>query len=213
MLHIQSFVFNPFQENTYILYNTEGDAFIIDPGCYTEAEIQALKSFIAEKKLSPKKLINTHCHIDHVLGNRFVFETYGLVPNYHEDEIPIILEVDQYALQMGFQYQAAPIPETFLSGEDILYLGEHRVELLYVPGHSPGHLCLYFPSQGMLISGDTLFRGSIGRTDLPGGSHKELLERIKTQIYTLPDHVIVYPGHGPSTTIGDEKQNNPYIRG
>lgn len=213
MLSIQSFVFNPFQENTYLLYNEAGEAIIIDPGFNNPSEIQEFTAFIEQEHLSPKLLLNTHCHIDHVLGNRYIYDTYGLMPSFHEGEVPVLLEVDQYAMQMGFHYQAAPIPETFLQAKETITWGADELKCLFVPGHSPGHICFYLASQKLLIAGDTLFQRSIGRTDLPGGKHEVLLQSIKEQLYTLPDEVIVYPGHGSATTIGAEKQHNPYIRG
>lgn len=212
MLHLQRFTFNPYQENTYILFDDQGQAAIIDPGMYTPAEQQELVDFITEKHLKPILLLNTHCHIDHVLGNRFVYEQYGLLPQFHEKELPLLVEVQNYAPQMGFRYDVSPIGETFLPSEGNVQLGEETLKLIFAPGHSPGHLCFYHEESSIVIGGDVLFFNSIGRTDLPGGNHEQLLHSIATQIYVLPDETVVYPGHGPETTVGKEKLTNPFIR-
>ncbi|TDS08467.1 MBL fold metallo-hydrolase [Sphingobacterium paludis] len=213
MLTIHSFVFNPFQENTYLVYDELGHCAIFDPGMSNAAEEQQFVSFIAENKLQPTALFNTHCHIDHVLGNRFVYEQYNLVPQMHEGEIPVLVDVEHRAPMFGVRYELSPIPETFLEEGGMVYIGDYQLHLLLVPGHSPAHLCFYQPEQKFLIGGDVLFRNSIGRTDLPGGNHQLLLDKIKTEVYTLPDETVVYPGHGPQTTVGFEKSTNPFIKG
>lgn len=212
MIHIQQFTCNPYQENTYILYEDSGACVIVDPGMYGPDEQQALIDFIEEKGLKPEHLLNTHCHIDHVLGNRLIYETYGLLPQFHELEVPVLVEVQHYAPQMGIRYDVSPIDESFLPAEGTVRFGDQELQLIFAPGHSPGHLCFYHAGQGFLIGGDVLFRQSIGRTDLPGGNHQQLLDSIQKRIYTLPDETIVYPGHGPETTIGFEKQSNPFVR-
>ena len=213
MLTIKTFTFNPYQENTYLLYNESGNAIIIDPGMYGEQEQQELLAFIANNNLKPTFLLNTHCHIDHVLGNSFVHENFGLLPQFHEGEVPILVAVQNYAPQMGIRYDISPIGETFLNEDDPIYLDNDELKVILAPGHSPAHICFYSANQKFLIGGDVLFRNSIGRTDLPGGNHQQRLDSIKTKLYTLPDDTIVYPGHGPSTTIGFEKNSNPFIRG
>jgi len=213
MLTIKTFTFNPYQENTYLLYNESGNAIIIDPGMYGEQDQQELLAFIASNNLKPTLLLNTHCHIDHVLGNSFVHENFGLLPQFHEGEVPILVAVQNYAPQMGIRYDISPIGETFLNEDDTIYLNNDELKVILAPGHSPAHICFYSANQKFLIGGDVLFRNSIGRTDLPGGNHQQLLDSIKTKLYTLPDDTIVYPGHGPSTTIGFEKNSNPFIRG
>ena len=211
MIHLASFAFNPYQENTYVLYD-EQYALIVDPGMHTAQEEQQLVSFLDSKKVTPTCLLNTHCHIDHVLGNHFVHETYGLLPQFNELELPVWAEVQNYAPQMGFRYEPSPIPNTFLPSNGSFQWETHTLELLFAPGHSPGHLCFYVPQQGFLIGGDVLFQNSIGRTDLPGGNHEQLLKSIRQTLYTLPPETVVYPGHGPSTTIGHEMKNNPFVR-
>jgi len=213
MLHVHHFVFNPYQENTYIIYNDEGECIIIDPGMSTAREEEELVLFIEKNNLRPVKLLNTHCHVDHVLGNHFIASTYQLVPAFHEGEIPVLVEVQNYAPQMGFRYDVSPIPLEFLDDNSIVRLGEYELFCILAPGHSPAHLCFYSSQFNFLIGGDVLFRNSIGRTDLPGGNHAQLLNSIKSRIYSLPNETVVYPGHGPTTTIGYEKENNPFIRG
>ncbi|WP_140938084.1 MBL fold metallo-hydrolase [Sphingobacterium lumbrici] len=213
MIKIETFVFNPYQENTYILHDEQQNCIIIDPGMHNPTEEQKIKSFIEEHKLSPILLLNTHCHIDHVLGNRFVFDEWGLKPQFHEGEVPVLVAVQNYAPQMGIRYEVSPIPETFLTEQDTIQLGKHELQIIFAPGHSPAHLCFYSAAFGFLIGGDVLFRNSIGRTDLPGGDHNTLLNNIAAKIYTLPNDTLIYPGHGPTTTVEFERNTNPYIRG
>ncbi|GHE46266.1 MBL fold metallo-hydrolase [Sphingobacterium griseoflavum] len=213
MLYIKSFIFNPFQENTYLVYDEDGNCAIFDPGMSNVAEEKTLLAFIEDNKLKPIALYNTHCHIDHVLGNRMIYDTYNLFPQLHEGEIPVLVDVEHRAPMFGIRYDLSPIPETFLQEGEAIEIGKHRLQVLLVPGHSPAHLCFYQADQKFLIGGDVLFRNSIGRTDLPGGNHQQLLDNIKEKIYSLPDETVVYPGHGPETTVGFEKTTNPYIKG
>ena len=212
MITVHTFTFNPYQENTYLLIDEEKNCIIVDPGMYGLAEEQQLKDYIEQEKLNPILLLNTHCHIDHVLGNKYVYDTWNLLPNFHEGEIPTLIAVNNYAPQMGFRYETSPIPEIFIKENDIISLGRHQFKAIYAPGHSPAHLCYYNEEYNLLIAGDVLFRNSIGRTDLPGGNHQLLIENIKSKIYTLPEETVVYPGHGPTTTIGFEKRNNQFVR-
>lgn len=213
MLTIETFTFNPYQENTYLLIDQEGNCVIIDPGMHSLQEQSYFKDFIVNNNLKPTLLLNTHCHIDHVLGNHFIHENWGLKPNFHEFEVPVLVSVENYAPQMGFRYETSPIPETFIQDKEIIEFGGHKIEAIFAPGHSPGHLCYYIADQKILIGGDVLFQNSIGRTDLPGGDHQTLLNSIQKRIYRLPEDVEVYPGHGPTTTIGFEKNTNPFVRG
>jgi len=212
MLHVHSFVFNAFRENTYLVYDGDGNCAIFDPGMSNPAEERMFADFLAEKKLTPVALYNTHCHVDHVLGNRFVHDRYGLTPQFHEGEVPVLVAVANSAPVYGLRYEASPIPDTFLVENQEVNIGEDRLRLLLVPGHSPAHLCFYAERDSFLIGGDVLFRNSIGRTDLPGGDHGQLLDNIRRKIYTLPDGTVVHPGHGPSTTVGFEKQSNPFVK-
>lgn len=213
MIHIKTFVCNPYQENTYVLYDHTGACAIVDAGMYGQHEEEEVKNFITSNDLKPELLLNTHCHIDHVLGNKYVFDVYGLVSQFHEGELPLLVEVQHYAPQMGIRYDISPIPETFLDDTGSIAFGESELTWIFAPGHSPAHLCFYNEAQKFLIGGDVLFRNSIGRTDLPGGNHQQLLDSIRTRLYTLPEDTVVYPGHGPETNIGYEKRTNPFIRG
>ena len=214
MLTIEAFTFNPYQENTFLLIDSPtNQCIIIDPGMHNPQEQQYFKDYISSNNLVPTLLLNTHCHIDHVLGNRFISETWGLTPNFHEAEVPVLVAVENYAPQMGFRYETSPIPEKFIQDTEVIEFANHHIEAIFAPGHSPGHLCYYIAQQNVLIGGDVLFRNSIVRTDLPGGDHQTLLKSIRERIYTLPDDTEVFPGHGPSTTIGFEKQTNPFVKG
>lgn len=210
-MEIKKFTFNPYQENTYVLYDETGACVIIDPGMYTGAEQNQLVAFIKENNLKPERLLNTHCHIDHVLGNKFVFDNWGLKPEFHKGELYILQAVAGYAPQMGMHYELSPEPENFLPETGTVTFGNSTLTLVFAPGHSPAHLCYYAAEEDFLIGGDVLFYRSIGRTDLPGGNHQQLIDSIKTTVFQLPDTCEVFPGHGPSTTIGFEKMNNPFL--
>src|SRR5690606_17327651 len=213
MLKVHSFVFNAFQENTYVVYDENGLCAIIDPGISNRDEELSFTSFIKQNRLKPVALYNTHCHIDHVVGNHFIYEEYGLIPQFHEGEVPVLVAVENLAPMYGFRYETSPFPEKFLTENQVVILGDYTLQLLFVPGHSPAHLCFYSRENGFVIGGDVLFHNSIGRTDLPGGNHQQLLDNIRQKMYTLPDDTVVYPGHGPTTTIGFEKETNPFIQG
>jgi glyoxylase-like metal-dependent hydrolase (beta-lactamase superfamily II) len=213
MLHIQSFTFNPVQENTYVLYNEKGAACIIDPGCYFSGEEQALKGFLEAHKLTPVLLLNTHCHLDHIFGNRFIHKTYGLTLHLHPLEKQV-LDLGPASGQMwGLPFDNYDGELKYINESDPVQLGDDTLEVLLTPGHSPGSVCFYSPVHHFLIGGDVLFNGSVGRTDLPGGNFKTLERSIKTKLYTLPENVIVYPGHGEPTTIGKEMRSNPFVQG
>jgi hydroxyacylglutathione hydrolase len=211
MIQLKSFVNNPYQENTYLLYDESGECAIIDPGMYTSAEQNLVVNYINDKRLKPVLLLNTHCHIDHVLGNKFVFDQYGLKPQFHEGESIVLEAIPGYAPQMGFRYELSPLPDNFLSETGTVKFGNSELQLIFAPGHSPAHLCFYAEKENILIGGDVLFRGSIGRTDLPGGNFNQLISNIKEKIFSLPEDCIVYPGHGGETTIGYEKKYNPFL--
>jgi len=202
---------NPYHENTYILYDETGECAIIDPGMDTGAEQNAVVNFIKANNLKPVLLLNTHCHIDHVLGNHFVYEQYGLKPQFNIGESEILAAVPAYAPAMGFRYEPSPLPEVYLPQTGTVSFGNTTLELIFAPGHSPAHLCFYNKADNILIGGDVLFRGSVGRSDLPGGNHAQLIKNIEDKLFTLPDDCTVYPGHGPETTIGYEKETNPFF--
>jgi len=210
MLQIQSFTFNPFQENTYVLYDETKACVIIDPGCYEEDEKYELATFIEDNHLDVRMLLNTHCHIDHVLGNSFVVEKYKVKLFIHPKDEPVLKAVKVYAPNYGFhQYQEA-IPDAYLDEKEVIVWGNQKFTTLFVPGHSPGHVAFYDAENKVVIGGDVLFLNSIGRTDLPGGNFDTLINSIHQKLFTLPDDVTVYPGHGPKTTIGFEKKTNPF---
>ncbi len=211
MATVQFFENNPYQENTYILYDETGECAIIDPGMYTASEQNAVVNFIRDKQLKPVLLLNTHCHIDHVLGNKFIFDQYGLKPRFHAGELPVLEAVVAYAPMMGIRYEVSPLPDEYLPETGTISFGNTGISLIFAPGHSPAHLCFYDKGSDIVIGGDVLFRNSIGRTDLPGGNHNQLIKNIEEKLFTLPDDCIVYPGHGPKTTIGFEKQTNPFL--
>lgn len=211
MSRIVSFTCNPFYENTYVLYDDTGECVIIDPGCYTKEEKEDVSDFITRNNLKPVLLINTHCHIDHVLGNRFIAEKYGLKLLMHRGELPVLHAVDDYAESLGIFYDKSPEPEIFVDeGNDVTF-GSTKLHVLFTPGHSPASICFYDKESKFIVSGDVLFYDSIGRYDLPGGNLNTLMTSIRTKLLTLPDDITVYPGHGPHTTIGREKQHNPFL--
>jgi hydroxyacylglutathione hydrolase len=211
MAQVKVFENNPYQENTYLLYDDTGECAIIDPGMYTAAEQNVVVSFIKANNLKPVILLNTHCHIDHVLGNKFVFDQYGLKPQFNKGESDTLEAVVAYAPAMGFRYEVSPLPNVYLPETGTVSFGDTELTLIYAPGHSPAHLCYYDEKNGYVIGGDVLFRGSIGRTDLPGGNFEQLIKNIEEKLLTLPDATIIYPGHGPETSIGFEKQHNPFL--
>lgn len=212
MLYLKSFTFNPFQENTYLVYNDEKEAFIIDPGNYTASENEEVRAFVAEKELRLSRLLLTHGHIDHILGNKFILDTYGLLPEMHKDDLFLIERMPQTAAMYGIVHaDPSPLPEKLLSGGDVVLLGDYEFECIFVPGHSPGSLAFYNKANKLLIGGDVLFRGSIGRSDLPGGDHDTLVRSVREKIFSLGDDIRVYSGHGPVTLTGVEKATNPFL--
>jgi hydroxyacylglutathione hydrolase len=211
MLTLYTLTFNPLQENTYILAAENNECWIIDPGCYEREEQAQLFDLIVSKQLKPVLIINTHCHVDHVLGNAAVKRKYNIPLLIHPIEEPYLRAVSTYAPNYGFAAYEPAEPDDFLDVKVSMKLGEHSIQLLFVPGHSAGHIALYNKEQNLCIAGDVLFRQSIGRTDLPGGNHEQLLQSIRTQLFSLPGETVVYPGHGQSTTIEFEKRHNPFF--
>ncbi|MBA3899959.1 MAG: MBL fold metallo-hydrolase, partial [Bacteroidetes bacterium] len=188
------------------------ECIIIDPGCFNREEKAELKDFIEKKGLKPIFLINTHAHIDHVLGNDFTYRTWKTRPVMHKKEVPGLLAVPNYAHLYGMNVEPSPEPEIFLNEGDKVKFGNSELDVLFTPGHSAGHITLVTHQQKFIISGDVLFHGSIGRTDLPGGDHETLISTIKTKLLTLDDDYKVYSGHGPATTIGYERKSNPFLQ-
>ncbi len=210
MITVRPFVFNPFSENTYVLYDETNEALIVDPGCYGSQEQKTLSDFIKSSKLKVKLLLNTHCHIDHVLGNDFVKTTYQVPLLISPLEENLLRAVKTYAPNYGFANYREAEPDRWLSEGDEITWGNSLLKVLALPGHSPGHIGLYSQAQQFVLSGDVLFQGSIGRTDLPGGDLDTLIESIHKKLFVLPDEVVVYAGHGADTTLGEEKKDNPF---
>jgi hydroxyacylglutathione hydrolase len=208
---IFSFVFNPVQENTYILWDETRECVIIDPGCFNEYEFILLDNFIKSKNLKPVRLINTHCHYDHIFGVEQCRKAYGLKWEAHRGDALFVKEHASKVAIFGISVQPVALPEIELNNGDVINFGHSSIKVIHVPGHSPGSVCFYEEKSKILISGDVLFNGSIGRTDLQGGDYDTLISGIKLKLLILPDEVEVFPGHGPSTTIGDEKAGNPYL--
>jgi hydroxyacylglutathione hydrolase len=213
MLPLKVFTFGPFQENTYLISTKDKQCIIFDPGCYYPNEQKSLIAYIASKGLMPKRLINTHAHIDHIFGNALVHKQFQLSPELHSDELEMLKMAPKICEAYGIPMpEPSPLPSHFLNEGDTVSLGEWHFKVLLTPGHSPASLSFYSESEGILIAGDVLFRESIGRTDLPGGDYDTLIQSIQSKFFTLPDDTMVYPGHGPETTIGYEKRNNPFFQ-
>lgn len=218
MLSVKSYTFSPVLENTYVLYNEQGQCCIIDPGCYFPKEREELKTGIEKTGLTPVMLLNTHCHLDHVFGNKFVHEMWGLELHLHEKEKPVLDFAPQAGQMWQLPFDNYEGPLIYLKEGNKIKIGEEELEIRFVPGHSPGSIAFYHPPDpadeagGFIIGGDVLFNLSVGRTDLPGGDFDTLVNSIQTQFFTLPDETKVYSGHGPVTTIGFEKMNNPFVK-
>jgi hydroxyacylglutathione hydrolase len=211
MFLIKVLTFNPVQENTYVLYNESHDCIIIDPGYYSEEEKYALQSFINDNGLRPAILLNTHCHLDHVFGNKFIAEEYQLTLQIHKNEEPVLQMAPASGLMFNLPFDNYKGKFIFVKEGDVISLGKDSLQVIEAPGHSPGSICFYCEQQKFIIGGDVLFYQSIGRTDLPGGNHEGLIKNIKEKLFVLPQDVKVYPGHGAATTIGDEIKYNPYL--
>ena len=211
MLTVKSFVFSPVQENTYVLSDEKDACCLIDPGCYFDNERVELKEYIEQQGLSPKILLNTHCHLDHVFGNKFVYDTWDLPLHLHEKEKPVLDQAPEMGLEWELPFENYRGEFIFLKVGGSIELGKHSLTILFLPGHSPGSVGFYCAAQGFLIGGDVLFREGIGRADLPGGDHATLLHSIRERLWKLPDETVVYPGHGEPTTIGWEKRHNPFL--
>lgn len=212
-MQLQSFTFGPFQENTVVLYDESKECVIIDPGCYSSAEKTALQRFIAGNGLKPVLLLNTHCHVDHIAGNAFVYDTFGLKPLIHKDDLIILNNQQLVSNTYSLPCEISPQPERFIDEGDTIEFGNTALEVFHTPGHAPGHVVFYHKKSNILINGDVLFKRSIGRTDLTLGNHDQLLNSIRTKLFVLPDATVVYCGHGPETTIGEEKRLNPFLQG
>lgn len=212
MLQIQKFTFNPFSENTYVVYNDNKNAFIVDPGNIQDFETNALEKFISENNLTVKNILLTHAHIDHVLGLQWVFDKFQVPVLLHEIEKEILDRNPFTAKQFGFFMKPFEGEIQNIKENEILKLDEDELKIEHVPGHSAGHVAFHSEKQNFIISGDVLFEGSIGRTDLYKGDFEQLLESIRTKLFVLNDETQVFSGHGNETTIGFEKQHNPFFK-
>lgn len=212
MIHIKKFTFNPFQENTYVIYNEYKNCFVIDPGCYEQNEFNQVESFIKNNDLEIKDIIITHSHIDHVLGAHFFTEKYNLLPRQHKIDEETLKSIPSYAHVYGFNYIEFESSKDFLTEDKYYNLDDDEFEIRFTPGHAPGHISLINHDSKIIISGDVIFENSIGRTDLPGGDFDILEQTIQKEIYSLPDDYTIFSGHGNETTVGHEKKNNPFVR-
>lgn len=213
MLNIKKLVFNPLCVNTYVLYDDAGNAAILDPGMTVGEEYDQLTAFIEESGLKVCCIANTHPHIDHVLGNAWCRSTFNAPLLMHEAGLPVYAKAYAYGVAFGFPSspEQFPKPDGFFTEGELLTFGEQSLQIIYTPGHCAGSVCFYDPEAKALFSGDLLFAGSVGRSDLPTGDANEVTRSLKEKIMLLPDDTVVYPGHGPATTIGKERVRNPFI--
>lgn len=212
MAAITSFAFNPFQVNTYIVFDETKECVIFDPGCYDAREQKMLVDYIEKEGLKPVRLLNTHCHLDHIFGNQFILDQYGLLPEIHEDELPLMESYPMVAQQYGVpNAQPSPMPERYIQKDEMITFGESKMKALLTPGHSPASISFYFEEEGFVIAGDVLFYESIGRTDLPGGNFQTLVRSINRELMIMSNETVVFSGHGQQTTIGHERIHNPFL--
>ena len=211
-MKIKTFTFNPIQENTYLVYDESNEAVVIDAGCVSEIEKRALKNYIEDNELMLKRVLNTHLHFDHQFGNKFLFNTFGIKPEAGEEDEYLLENVISQTRSFGMAVdeEAQPLGGYITDNQEIKF-GNTTFKALHVPGHSPGSMAFYDEKEGVLFAGDVLFRASIGRTDLPKGDYATLILSITNKLLPLPDSTVVYSGHGPATTIGFEKKNNPFL--
>lgn len=211
MIKVQKFVFNPFQENSFLLYDETGECIMIDMGSYTVEEKKEVLYFLENNKLDPVMIANTHCHVDHILGNSFFKNKFRLKVAANKEDEHLLVNAVEHGKIFGFEVESPPGIDVYLKEGDKLTFGSSFLEVFHVPGHSPGSIAFYSREDNFVISGDVLFNGSVGRTDLPGGDYNTLMDSIKGKLMVLPPEVVVYTGHGPETTIGNESDSNPFI--
>ena len=211
MLHIEQLVFNSFQVNTYLVWNDDGKCMVVDPAFHSGEETESFDRMISERNLTLAGQINTHCHVDHLLGVRHLEQHYGYGLSAHEEEARNLKNAHLMGEIFGLKLEPLEGIGRVIRDRETVALGGDTLHALHVPGHSPGSLAYYSKESGFVITGDALFQGSIGRTDLPGGDYDQLIESIRARLLTLPPRTMVYPGHGPASTIGEEKENNPFL--
>jgi hydroxyacylglutathione hydrolase len=210
-LNIKTLVFNAFQVNTYVISDQKGNCLLVDPACYSTREQEQLASFLTENNLTVQYTVNTHSHVDHVLGNSFVYRGYGFKPLIHRDGLVFYDHMLAHANTFGFEIDELIYPEEFLEEGQVLKLGDEEMKVHYTPGHADGSVCLVHEAGRWIVTGDLLFYLSIGRTDLPTGNLEKLLHSVRNKIFIYGDEYTLYPGHGNATTIGYERRNNPYL--
>jgi glyoxylase-like metal-dependent hydrolase (beta-lactamase superfamily II) len=211
MLKIKKFVVNPLGENSFVLYDETGECIFTDPGFYYSDEHDEVRDFIADNGLTPVNVVNTHCHFDHIMGVEFVRNEFGIPFAAHKDDVFWVEKVVDQGRMFGFELNPVNPVDSFLAETETVKFGTTELQVIHVPGHSPGHVCFYNRQAGLLVAGDVLFYGSIGRTDLPGGDYQTLISNIRNKLFPLPDETVVYCGHGPETTLGFEKRTNPFL--
>ncbi|MBU1718512.1 MAG: MBL fold metallo-hydrolase [Bacteroidetes bacterium] len=211
MANIHTLVFNDFQVNTFIVADKSGDCVIVDPGCYYDSERKTLSEYITSNHLNVDRVINTHCHIDHILGNSFCCDYFQTGYYAHKAGMFFIEHGVAHGANYGFELDVPPAPTGFIDEDEIILVGEMELKVLYIPGHADCSICLVNEKEEYVITGDVLFNGGIGRTDLPTGDYDMLINGIRKKLFTLPDNFAVYPGHGPASTIGNEKRSNPFF--
>lgn len=210
-MNIAKLTFNPFQENTYVLWDDSGEAVVIDAGNYTEKETEALRKFVEEKGLKPVMAVNTHGHVDHMLGVASIKDIYGIPFALHPEDRFLVDSAAVHGAMYGFKVERVPTVDIELADGGEVVFGNTKLQVIHTPGHTPGHVCLYEPQEKILFSGDTIFRESIGRTDLPGGNYGWIMRSIIDRLLPLGEEVAMYPGHGQSSTLGHEMLYNPFI--
>ncbi len=212
MLKIETFTVNPFFENTYVIYDSDTkEAIVIDPGFFTFQEQEKFNNFLQNNSLTLVDCICTHCHIDHICGANFIYNKFNLAPKIPVGELPLYEQAEAQAVLFQFPLEELPKPEAILREKQKISVGNEMLEIISCPGHSPDHIAFYHRASNQLIAGDILFKGSIGRTDLPGGDYETLITNIRQKLFLLPDETIVFPGHGPTTTIEEERLYNPFV--
>jgi hydroxyacylglutathione hydrolase len=211
-MKIKTFTFNPIQENTYLVYDETNEAVVIDAGCISEIEKRALKNYIDDNELTLKRVLNTHLHFDHQFGNKFLYTTFGIMPEAGKEDEYLLENViaQTRSFGMAVDEEAQPLGGYITDNQEIKF-GNTTFKAFHVPGHSPGSMAFYDEKEGVLFAGDVLFRASIGRTDLSKGDYATLINSITNKLLPLPDSTVVYSGHGPATTIGFERKNNPFL--
>lgn len=211
MIKLASLTFNPFGENTYVLYDETGECVIVDAGCFNEQEEKTLEAFITKNNLRPVMAVNTHGHVDHICGVDFVVRRWEIPFAIHSADKPVLDTAPVYGMNMGFDIDSAPLIDIDLADKKEIQLGNNTIRVIHTPGHSPGHVVLHVPESGLLITGDLLFKESIGRTDLPGGDYPSIMDSIINRVIPLGGATQIFPGHGPASTISHEVMFNPFI--